>query len=182
MITLRADGSAHMARVEIAVADGHIRSTGSPTLTRTRNIRRDPRCSLFVFGPHPHRLGLETEVTILDGPDAPELLFEFMAARHDDTAPPGMVIAHDDQLGRDRPCSHDEQIEQLKREGRFVYELRVLRAYGNPNSGRHRAKSAGVPVTHTPFRIAAQVDPKLKGVGFARHLPQAPRHPSPSSS
>ncbi len=132
MITLRADGSAHMARVEVAVADGRIRATGSPTSVRARNLRRDPRCSLFVFGPHPHWVGLETEVTILDGPNAPELLFELMSARHDDTAPPGMVLAHDDQLGHDRPYSRDELTEQLKRGGRFVYEFRILRAYGNP--------------------------------------------------
>ena len=132
MITLRADGSAHMARVEIAVSDGHIRSTGSPTLVRTRNLRRDARCSLFVFGPHPHWLGLETEVAVLDGPEAPDLLFELMVARHKDAAPPGMVLAHDDRLGHDRPYSREELIEQLKRERLFIYEFKVLRAYGNP--------------------------------------------------
>jgi Pyridoxamine 5'-phosphate oxidase len=131
MITLRADGTAHMARVEIAVVDGHIRSSGSPRLMRTRNLRRDPRCSLFVFGPHPHWLGLETEATMLDGPDAPEQLVQLMRARHKDAAPPGMVLAHDDQLGHDRPYEVHELIEQVRRDGRFVYDFRILKSYGN---------------------------------------------------
>src|SRR5262245_13459841 len=71
MITIRADGATHMARVELAVLDGQLWATGSAKLVRTRNLRRDPRCSLFVFGPHPHWLGLETKATILDGPDTP---------------------------------------------------------------------------------------------------------------
>ncbi len=132
MVTLRADGSAHMARVEVGVVDGHICSTGSPALVRTRNLRRDPRCSLFVFGPHPHWLGLETEVTILDGPEAPGLIVDLMAARHKDAAPPGMVLAHDDELGRDRPYTREELMAHAGQEGLFVYDFRVLRAYGNP--------------------------------------------------
>jgi hypothetical protein len=70
VITLRRDGSAHMARIEVAVVDGRLWSSGSPASVRTRNLQRDPRCSLFVFGPHPDWAGLETEVTMLDGPDA----------------------------------------------------------------------------------------------------------------
>jgi hypothetical protein len=56
MVTLRSDGTAHRARIEVAVVDGTIWSSGAPALVRTRNLRRDPRCSLYVFAspPDPH--------------------------------------------------------------------------------------------------------------------------------
>ncbi|MBL7494681.1 pyridoxamine 5'-phosphate oxidase family protein [Frankia sp. AgB1.9] len=67
MITLRPDGTAHMARIEVAAFDGKVWATGTGPLVRTKNLRRDPRCSLFVFGAHPHWLGLETTATITEG-------------------------------------------------------------------------------------------------------------------
>lgn len=80
MITYRSDGTAHMARIELGVVDGRIQSSGAPSLVRDRHVRRDPHCSLFVFGPHPDWVGLETEVTVLDGDDAPERLVALMQA------------------------------------------------------------------------------------------------------
>jgi hypothetical protein len=131
MITTRKNGTTHMARVEVAIVDGRLWSSGSPSLVRTGNLRRDPRCSLFVFGPHPHWIGLETEVTLLDGPDAPDLHVRLMQARHGDNAPAGTVLGHDDALGRDRPYPLDEYIEQIRAEQRLIYEFSVRRAYGN---------------------------------------------------
>ncbi|MEA2193856.1 MAG: hypothetical protein QOG42_290, partial [Solirubrobacteraceae bacterium] len=107
MVTLRKDGSAHMARIEVTLVDGRLWSSGGETLLRTRNLRRDPRCSLFVFGPYPSWVGLETTVTMLDGPDAPDLHVHLMRVKHPD-APEGKIIAHDDRLGHDRPFSEDE--------------------------------------------------------------------------
>jgi hypothetical protein len=131
MITLRDDGTSCMARIEVARVDGRIWSSGSPTLVRTRNLRRDRRCSLFVFGPHPVWLGLETEVTILDGPDSPAHHVRLMRARHKDAAPAGMILGHDDALGQDRAYSEDEYLEHVRAEQRLIYEFKVLRAYGN---------------------------------------------------
>jgi Pyridoxamine 5'-phosphate oxidase len=130
MTTLRRDGSAHVARIEIAVVDGHIWSTGSPSLVRTRNLRRDPRCSLFVFGPHPVWIGLETEVRILDG-DVSESLVRLMRARHREAAPPGKVLAHDEELGRDRLYDEDEYVELVRTDAILIYQFEVRRSYGN---------------------------------------------------
>ncbi len=131
MITLRADGTAHMARIELAVLDGEVWATGSPALVRTKNLRRDPRCSLFVFGPHPHWLGLETYATIHDGPDAPSLLVRLLRARHGDVTPPGTVLAHDDRLGRDRPWPEADYLEHAREQGLLAYGFSIRRSYGN---------------------------------------------------
>ncbi len=131
MITYRLDGTAHMARIELAVVDGRIESSGAPSLVRDRHVRRDPRCSLFVFGPHPNWLGLETEVTVVDGDDAPGRLVALMQARHGDEMPEGMVLGHDEALGHDRPYTVDEYIQSVREQHRSVYEFEVKRAYGN---------------------------------------------------
>jgi len=131
MITLRPDGTSCMARIELAIVDGRIWSSGRPGLVRTGNLRRDRRCSLFVFGPHPVWVGLETEVTMLDGPDAPNLHVRLMRARHKDTAPAGIIMGHDDKLGHDRAYSEDEYLEHIRTEQGLIYQFEVLRAYGN---------------------------------------------------
>jgi hypothetical protein len=131
MITSRADGTAHMARIELSVVDGRIRTSGSPKLVRTRHVRRDPRCSLFVFGPAPHWLGLETRASILDGPDAPQLLLALMRSRHRDRTPPGMVLGHDYELGQDRLYPEQEYLDHVRAEQRFVFDFEIIRAYGN---------------------------------------------------
>jgi hypothetical protein len=128
--TVRADGTVHTARIELGVVDGRVRTAGAPGLVRTRNLRREPRCSLFVFGPHPYWLGLETRARILDGPDAPTLLVELMRARHGDAAPPGTVLAHDDELERDRPYPEDEYRRRVREAGLFVVDFEITRCYG----------------------------------------------------
>jgi len=135
MVTLRPDGAPHMARVELGVVDGRVRTAGSPELVRTRHLRRDPRCSLFVFGPHPWWLGLETEGAMLDGPGAAEHLVRLMRARHPAT-PPGMVMAHDDALGRDRLYREDDYVQHAHDHELFVFDFTILRAYGNTEEVR----------------------------------------------
>lgn len=133
MITLRRDGTPHMARIEVAVVDGRLWSAGAPTLVRTRNLRRDPRGSLFVFAPppDPRWVGLETEVTILDGPDAPYLLARLMRVRHRGSAPEGMILGHDSVLGHDRLYSSSEYVERVRAEQGLIYEFGIRRMYGN---------------------------------------------------
>jgi hypothetical protein len=131
MITLRRDGSAHMARIEVGVVDGRIWSSGGPELVRTRNLKRDPRCSLFVFVAHPEWVGLETKVSLLEGPEDAQMHVELMRARHGDAAPEGMVLGHDDELGRDRLYSEEEYLSHIERDGRLIYEFEIERAYGN---------------------------------------------------
>ena len=83
-----------------------------------------------MFADHPWWLGLEAEVTIVDGPEAPAELMTLLRARHPQT-PPGMVTAHDDALERDRLYAETEYVEQARRHELLVFEFSVLRAYGN---------------------------------------------------
>src|SRR2546423_10364899 len=73
MITVGKDGMPKATRVGLCVVDGKIGSSGTADRVRTRRLRRDPRCTLFVFDSAYAFLTLETTVTILDGPDAPQL-------------------------------------------------------------------------------------------------------------
>src|SRR5438094_62278 len=84
MITVAKDGTAKVARVAVALVDGHIWSSGTQDRTRTKRLRRDPRCTLYVHGAQFEWLALETTVHLLDGDDAPQLnlkLFRTMQGR-----------------------------------------------------------------------------------------------------
>src|SRR5918912_314526 len=71
MITVAADGLPKVARVAVALVDGKLWSSGTQDRVRTKRLRQDPRCTLYVHDPGFAWLALETTVTILDGPDAP---------------------------------------------------------------------------------------------------------------
>src|SRR5260370_154845 len=73
MVTLHADGTPHAVRVGVALVDGRLWSSGVPGRARTKYLRRDPRSTLIVFEAGYSYLTIESRVTILDGPDAPEL-------------------------------------------------------------------------------------------------------------
>ena len=49
MTSLRRDGTAHVVRIGVALVDGKIWSSSTEGRLRTRNLRRDPRSTLFVF-------------------------------------------------------------------------------------------------------------------------------------
>ena len=126
MVTLRADGTPHTARVGVGIIDGRIWSSGTQTRLRTRHLRRDPRCSLFVFATSadPKWLGLETEVTLLDGPDAPQLNLRLMRQMQKDRALEGKVAWFNGMI------SEEEFLAEMVEEQRLVYEFHVERAYG----------------------------------------------------
>jgi PPOX class probable F420-dependent enzyme len=114
MVTLKADGTPHVARVGVGLVDGKLWSSGTQGRLRTKHLRRDPRCTLFVFSDRERYqwLGLETTVTILDGPDAPELnlrLYRTLAGEPDDV---------------------DEYLRAMVDEKRLVYEFEVGHTYG----------------------------------------------------
>ena len=49
MITIAGDGMPKAVRVGVALVQGRIWSSGTADRVRTKRLRRDPRCSLFVF-------------------------------------------------------------------------------------------------------------------------------------
>src|ERR1700689_772169 len=84
MVTIAADGTPKVARVGTALVGEHIWSSGTVGRVRTKRLRRDPRCTLFVFPASFEWLALETTVTILEGPQAAHqnlLLFRVMQGR-----------------------------------------------------------------------------------------------------
>jgi hypothetical protein len=122
MITVAADGVAKVARVGVAVVDGKLWSSGTADRVRTRRLRRDPRCTLYVHDPGFAFLALETTVTILDGPDAPALnltLFRRMQDR-----PTGPLSWFGGEL------EEAEFLERMSAEQRLIYQFEPQRSYG----------------------------------------------------
>jgi uncharacterized pyridoxamine 5'-phosphate oxidase family protein len=122
MITVGSDGRPKVARVGIALVDGKLWSSGTADRARTKRLRRDPRCTLFVFESGWSWLTLETTVRLLEGPDAAELslgMFRVMQNR-----PTGDI----NWFGKE----YDEQtfLKLMVDEGRLIYEFDVERTYG----------------------------------------------------
>lgn len=114
MTTVKKDGMPHVARIGIGLVDGKLWSSGTRTRVRTGHLRRDPRCALMVLDASSRYrwLGLECNVTILDGDDAPQLnlqLYRALAGEPDDV---------------------DEYLDAMVQEQRLIYEFQVVKAYG----------------------------------------------------
>lgn len=113
MTTTKANGMPHVARIGIGLVDGKLWSSGTQDRVRTAHLRRDPRSALMVMGDNRWQwLGLETTVTILEGPDAPQLnlkLYRALAGEPDDT---------------------DEYLEAMVAEKRLIYEFQIGKVYG----------------------------------------------------
>jgi hypothetical protein len=124
MITVGGDGLAKAVRVGVVVVDGRIWSSGTHDRARTRRLRLDPRCTLFVFEAGPRALTLETVVEILEGPDVPDQsvrLFRLMQGR-----PDGPLLWYGEEL--EEEAFRQAMIDQ----GRIIYQFRVDKAYGLP--------------------------------------------------
>ncbi len=122
MITVGDDGTPKVARVGVAMIGGELWSSGTSERVRTERLRRDPRCTLFVFDPGYAWLALETVVTIVDGPDAPSAslrLFREMQGK-----PNGPLSWFGGEL------TDEEFLRTMADEGRLIYRFEVQRTYG----------------------------------------------------
>ena len=122
MITVGDDGVPKPVRVSIALIDGRIWSSGTEDRVRTKRLRRDPRCTLFVFDGAFKWLGLETTVTIIDGEEAAPAnlrLFRLMQGR-----PTGPLTWFGGEY------DEDGFLRVMTEEGRVVYDFEVQRSYG----------------------------------------------------
>ena len=130
MVTLRRDGMPHVARIAVCLIDSRILSSSTQTRVRTRNLRRDPRCTLFVFelpsqpgartgGGY---LGLETTVRIHNGPDAGQRNLDYM--RFLMGTQDGKVVY------QGQPRTDEEFLDLMVKEQRILYEFTPTRAYG----------------------------------------------------
>jgi PPOX class probable F420-dependent enzyme len=115
MTTTKADGTPHVARIGVGLVDGKLWSSGTQLRVRTKHVRRDPRATLCVLDyNNPYTwLAIESRVTILEGPDAPELnlaLYRVLAGEPDDV---------------------DEYLRAMVDEQRLIYEFSIGRTYGS---------------------------------------------------
>lgn len=122
MITVTADGIPKVARVGVALIDGKLWSSGTDDRVRTKRLRSDPRCTLYVHDNAFGFLALESTVTILDGPDAPELslrLFRVMQAK-----PAGPLSWFGGEF------EEDDFLARMRAEQRLIYEFEPHHTYG----------------------------------------------------
>jgi hypothetical protein len=122
MVTVGEDGMPKAVRIGVALVDGQLWSSGTSGRVRTERLRRDPRCTLFVFGSAYAWLTLETNVTILEGADAPKLnlrLFRELQGR-----PSGPLSWFGGEL------AEPEFLQKMVDEERLIYRFEVVRAYG----------------------------------------------------
>jgi len=122
MITIGPQGVPKVARCGVVVVDGTVWSSGTRGRVRTRRLRQDPRCTLYVHEARARWLALETTVTILDGPEVPEQsvrLFRTMQHR-----PTGPLLRYGQE-------TEDEAFRRaMADDGRVIYEFAIHRAYG----------------------------------------------------
>jgi Pyridoxamine 5'-phosphate oxidase len=122
MITIGEGGVPKVVRVGVALVDGKLWSSGTQGRVRTGRLRRDPRCTLFVFDQRFSWLALESTVTLLEGPEAAAQnlqLFRVMQNR-----PSGSLSWFGGEL--------DEAsfLQAMAEEGRLIYEFDITRSYG----------------------------------------------------
>lgn len=113
---------AKAVRVGVAVVDGKIWVSGTRDRVRTKRLRHDPRCTLYVHDNSFGWLCLETTVTILDGPDVPALsLSLFRVMQHKPEGPLSWFGGVLDDAAF---------LETMEREGRVIYQFHVTKSYG----------------------------------------------------
>jgi hypothetical protein len=122
MVTVAPDGIAKVARVGVALVDGKLWSSGTADRIRTKRLRRDPRCTLYVHDSAFAFMALETTVTILDGPDAPALNLALM--RQMQGKPTGPLSWFGGEL------SDEEFLARMAAEQRLIYEFEPHHTYG----------------------------------------------------
>jgi uncharacterized pyridoxamine 5'-phosphate oxidase family protein len=118
MVTLRGDGTPHAVRCGVALVDSKLWSSGVPGRVRTRYLRRDPRCTLFVFDQAYSYLSLETSVTIVEGPDAAEMNRRLFAEMQKAMQrPPGTLFWNG------QPLPEQQFLQTMRDEQRLIYQF-----------------------------------------------------------
>jgi uncharacterized pyridoxamine 5'-phosphate oxidase family protein len=122
MITVGADGRPKVARVGVAFVDGKLWSSGTKDRVRTKRLRHDPSCTLYVYDSGFSWVGLEATVTLLDGDDAPELNLRLFRVMQDQ--PTGPLSWFGGEL------DEDAFLRTMREEQRLIYEFDVTHTYG----------------------------------------------------
>jgi len=122
MITIGKDGMPRAVRVGVILVDGKLWSSGTADRVRSKRLRHDPRCTLFVFDNTWQALTLETTVKLLEGPDVPAQSVKMFRAMQ--KRPTGNLM----WFGKD--LSEEQFLQTMRDESRLIYEFDVKRAYG----------------------------------------------------
>jgi Pyridoxamine 5'-phosphate oxidase len=122
MITVATDGTAKATRVGVKLVDDKLWSSGTRDRVRTKRLRRDPKATFFVYDAEFGYVTLETTVTILDGPEAPELNVRFF--RGIQGKPDGPLSWFGGEL------DEEQFLQTMRDEGRVIYEAEITKAYG----------------------------------------------------
>jgi Pyridoxamine 5'-phosphate oxidase len=122
MVTVTPEGIAKVARVGVALIDGKLWSSGTQDRVRTRRLRRDPRCTLYVHDAAFAFLALESTVTILDGPDAPALSLALFRQMQGKATGPLRWFGGE--------LAEEEFLAQMEAEKRLIYEFEPHHTYG----------------------------------------------------
>ena len=113
MVTVRPNGSAHVARVSCGLVDGKLWSSGNVSRVRTKHLRANPNATLAVFARDRRWIGIEAAVTIHEGPDAPQKALQLQRAQ-----------------GRE-PEDVDTFLQDMAAQQRIIYEFEPKRIYGS---------------------------------------------------
>ncbi|WP_019973163.1 pyridoxamine 5'-phosphate oxidase family protein [Mycobacterium sp. 141] len=133
MLTVGADGRPKAAKMEPALLDDRLLGIGHRHKVRTRRLRRDPRATLFYDAPGPAWLAVEATVDIIDTPDTPRLIVEFMRVRQQ--RPSGPLAWHGDN---DTEVELDDTdfMNTVSAEGCILYHFNIDNTYGNLPANR----------------------------------------------
>jgi PPOX class probable F420-dependent enzyme len=119
LVTHRRDGRAQLSNIVHVVGDdGLIRISITDTRAKTKNLRRDPRCELYVAGDNFWRF------LVLDA----ECELSAVAARPDDDAVEELVGIY--RALRGEHPNWDEYRQAMVNDRRLVARLTPSRAYG----------------------------------------------------
>ncbi|HEY3942810.1 MAG TPA: PPOX class F420-dependent oxidoreductase [Acidimicrobiales bacterium] len=119
LTTLRADGRPQLSNILYAFDGDEARISITASRAKTKNLRRDPRGSLYVPGES------FWAFVVLDGP----VTLSPVAAEVDDDTVEQLVTLYRDLRGEDHP-DWDEYRRSMVADGRLVARLAATSAYG----------------------------------------------------
>lgn len=128
MLTVGTDGRPKAAKMEPAVVDDQLLSIGHRHKVRTRRLLRDPRTTLYYDAPGPAWLAVEATVDIIDTPDTPRLIVEFMRLRQQ--RPTGPLAWHGDNY-TEVELDDTDFMATMVAEGCLLYRFAIDKTYGN---------------------------------------------------
>lgn len=120
LVTLRKDGRPQLSNIAYGYADGVARISVTDSRAKTRNLRRDPRASLYVTSPDFWRWAVADGTAELTAP----------AADPDDATVEALVAYYRDVSG-EHP-NWDEYRAAMVADQRLLVTLRIGRVYGQP--------------------------------------------------